>query len=159
MLKCLKLLLLIALMQSAALVAHPHSLAYKDTTVSITTVNRFEISPKPILIDIQVKSNKLNITYYGALVKDTVGTASKELIDLLRELYAAKVEDIERKEANKDRHIMDGYQFYLKETTSSGVRQIYADSPDEKSHPLLYGILRKCMDMYELKHPFKNIQR
>ncbi|PJJ80360.1 hypothetical protein [Mucilaginibacter auburnensis] len=90
---------------------------------------------------------------YGNFATDVLSTKDKGLTDLLAQLHASNVQEIERNNENAQRHLLDGANFYLIETTPTGTRQIQAESPDEKSHPLLYKILAKCREIYRSAHP------
>ena len=79
---------------------------------------------------------------------------AQPFVQLLDSVYEASAEALEQKAANQKRFVLDGtaVSLFIK-SPGKGTREVYAHSPQAKSHPLLYRLLHESLQVYRTKHP------
>ena len=70
---------------------------------------------------------------------------------LLNEVYLSTPEELENKEANRRRIVLDGTMFQFILTSNAGSRVVYAHSPSSDSHPLLSRLIDTTLEVYRQK--------
>ena len=119
---------------------------YATLSKQFLTAN--EERDKDLMHSILYQLDSIEITSY---TKDSIvfkPSANRHYTNLINEINTASTEQLENKEANKKRIVVDGTLFRIKIQSASGSRIIYANSPRENSHPLLTKFINKTMDIY-----------
>lgn len=68
--------------------------------------------------------------------------------NLLNKIVRSTREELENKVGNKNRVTLDGTSFRFNVITSNQDKFIYANSPRETSHPLLYQLISETLNIY-----------
>jgi hypothetical protein len=91
------------------------------------------------------------IEHYYVYDRDSVLLSTKAdtaYAHLLDRIVTTSKEDLERKEINKNRIVLDGTQFRCEIITQSVTTIAQAHSPSEKSHPLLHDLIVQSFNKY-----------
>jgi hypothetical protein len=84
--------------------------------------------------------------------RDTIATSDMRLKELTAEMVISNTEGKDRLNID-DIRVLDGYFTYFEIITPAGTRRIVASTPAPDSNPLLYNVIKKCVDIYREKHP------